>query len=1083
MTAAVTIVLLGAAVWSFWQSRHSAERAEGADDAAAESTGRPRGPQPLWTTPVVPPRGELTIRGVVRDERGPVSGAMVVATSVEEGETLSALACHCDNDCGLKLLECGCPEASGQMVQLVSERRGEAPPVARTSSGSDGEFELRGLAKGTYALWAQGKAVVGVRQPVEAGASDVAVTLGAGQSIQGKVVGEDKRPIAGAVVTGVYVDHTRFFDAVSGADGSFVIAPLPPGKFAVVAIGSGLLPEHVRASEHHEALTFTLYRPRTLRGRVERSGTAVAGAAVVVEGEHRKRRTTSDRAGSFAIPGLHPGEYTLRATAGLDCAESSFRVTPGLDPELAVVSLEAGGDIIGEVTSSVTGKPVAGAKVTGSSDLEDSSASVTKVSDSRGAYRVGPLPVGRANIVVRAKGFLESDEPVVTITAGGSARRDVRLSPAASIHGRVVDEAGNAVARAKVSARAVGEETLASQATSGQDGGFELEGLPAGKYLVSVDHSKFKPLRREAATAPASGIALVLRRGAVISGDVRSGDGSGMPGVTVWASRVQEDLEEMHGRSDGQSPSETGEEGKFRLEGLEAGEYWIRARTEAGGESGTGGRYTSAKVVVAEGGADVAVRLVFEEGGSISGVVVDGKGAPVAGVALTAFPEMGASVESRRSEREATWRASGSATSGADGRFTIPHLTAVNYRLHPRKDGYGSSRGEESPLAQVGSSEVRVVLQAMGVIRGQVLHRDGTPLTSFFLNGEKRQDAEGRFSFPIRESGTVRLSVWTVELAGVDRTVDVQEGAVVELPPIVLDEGRSIEGRVVDAAGAPVEGALVDVGGGEPPSILEISYFSTHGGGFRTLSTRRGAVRTGAEGSFKLPHVAQQPGYIVVQHPHYMSYARAFDGFDPVTVTLASGARVLGVVQDAAGAVIPGTVRARSESQNAISESQEDGSYVLWGLRPGEYSLEILDSDRRTGGRVFRSKKVTVPASGDVRVDFREVATGTDVLLDVHETSDSPSEGGFVLFPGLVRAPTDLASARSLEGGAKPDYGAARQQTFRRVQPGPYTLIFFRWQGNKVGVFTQAVEVAETPDRQTVRVVIPEQLPTFAVPE
>src|SRR5262249_30121200 len=272
----------------------------------------------------------------------------------------------------------------------------------------------------------------------------------------------------------------------------------------------------------------------------------------------------------------------------------------------------------------------------------------------------------------------------------------------------------------------------------------------------------------------------------------------------------------------------------------------------------------------------------------------------------------------------------------------------------------------------------------------------------------------------------------------------------VEVPPIVLEEGRAIEGRVVDESGAPIEGALVDVGGGTAPTDPEDSR----------LNTSDGAVRTGPDGRFRVPPVSSQPGYLIAQPEHSLSAARPTNAADPVTVTLKSGGRIVGVALDASGARVPVWAFASSGEGFGNGEAQEDGSFIIWRLRPGEYQITVSERGAGTGRHVFRSVKVTVPASGEVRAELQELTTGVD--LEVEQRSP----GGWVfvsLYPGQLPAPTSAAELRALPSRIESD--GPRGSLFRRLEPGAYTLVFLRFeQGQldrkKVGVLTQAVQVA-----------------------
>src|SRR5689334_7319069 len=108
---AIVLVVAGLLALGVWRTRgrtpaRSPLPAPAHVGAAPAAAGEPLAP----ARP--PPRGALAIRGEVRGPDGPIAGALVTATAPPAAEPLAGQKCHCGNDCGQKLLECGCGEAA-----------------------------------------------------------------------------------------------------------------------------------------------------------------------------------------------------------------------------------------------------------------------------------------------------------------------------------------------------------------------------------------------------------------------------------------------------------------------------------------------------------------------------------------------------------------------------------------------------------------------------------------------------------------------------------------------------------------------------------------------------------------------------------------------------------------------------------------------------------------------------------------------------------------------------------------------------------------------------------------------------------
>jgi hypothetical protein len=137
------------------------------------------------------------------------------------------------------------------------------------------------------------------------------------------------------------------------------------------------------------------------------------------------------------------------------------------------------------------------------------------------------------------------------------------------IKGIIVDEAGNAVAGAKVTANGWEEFGGGGQAistTSGPDGTFQISGLSRGASLIEVAHPDFARVSMEIESGGPDEVRIVLSSGSDLEGWISSG---GVP------------LENVSIRIGGSGPVATDAEGHFQVERVPAGEALVEVRLQS----------------------------------------------------------------------------------------------------------------------------------------------------------------------------------------------------------------------------------------------------------------------------------------------------------------------------------------------------------------------------------------------------------------------------------------------------------------------------------------------------------------------
>ncbi|WP_431951452.1 Kelch repeat-containing protein [Actinacidiphila sp. bgisy167] len=204
-------------------------------------------------------------------------------------------------------------------------------------------------------------------------------------------------------------------------------------------------------------------------------------------------------AGVYAVAGTpaadsYPNSYPYAASNGLndvtsgsngEC-DSSYLCTAGpgydgptgLGTPRGVGAFRGGphGEISGTITDSATGKPVAGAAVSGGD--------VVVHSDASGAY-ILPLPTGTYDINVEAFGYANATTADVTIADGATLTRDyaLRTVPSRTISGRITDGSGH------------GWPLYAKIVVDGSPGGPVWSDPATGAYSLTLPRNRAHTLR------------------------------------------------------------------------------------------------------------------------------------------------------------------------------------------------------------------------------------------------------------------------------------------------------------------------------------------------------------------------------------------------------------------------------------------------------------------------------------------------------------------------------------------------------------------------------------------------------------
>ncbi len=548
---------------------------------------------------------------------------------------------------------------------------------------------------------------------------------------------------------------------------------------------------------------------------VDSSDTPVAGAQVEVSKatpDDLSRRsfysftraepllhTTTDEEGRFLVRDLPTGRVNVEVRAvgfaptvvgGVELSER--------DDDLGTITLEPGlvleGRVVDENDEAVAGVEL---RFSGGS-LSSSGLGIT--SDERGKFAITDLSAGSYWVFVGSEEFRQLHQPVELPREGELVVEVVRGVP---IPFRVTDGEGRSVDWAAVD-YVSNRPTPAGQHYAGRttlrDGEGVLHGMTAGEFILTVQAGS-AVLNDVVLTLDGTG-AIRLSGDGVNNGSARwdgerlnfalglgirlSGTVVGPDGIPVGDGSV------LFGSRN--SARITG--GRYEIEGLNAGPVTATVRVQ-------GFPHLRDRVEVGRGG-DQVHDFVLEAGWTVSGVVVDDRGGPVAGARL-GFVEQ---------QRESYFGNAASGVSGETGSFQVAGVATGHYAVEVSRDGFAPNRLD--PVEVSGPIEgLEIVLTRGARVFGRVVglspeKLDGLAVTASAGGVQLRAEVahDGSYELSSMPSGMTMMSVGGGEVPYRLETVVVPAEGELEVD---FEIGRLTLSGVVLRGGQPMGGVEVMV--------------------------------------------------------------------------------------------------------------------------------------------------------------------------------------------------------------------------------------------------------------------------------
>lgn len=672
-------------------------------------------------------------------------------------------------------------------------------------------------------------------------------------------------------------------------------------------------------------------------------------------------------------------------------------------------------------------RPIAGATVTlHPSPLEnqwygtlDPDAVAETKTRKDGTFLVGPAPAGRLKVRAVASGYAPSVQQV--------PRRGSRIELVLDIGGglavTVVDGKGQALAEVAVyhfSGQGGWQPPVVSAATTGADGVASFLAVPTGSGSVLATRQGLGAVRQQDVGVAPGGkteLTLVLQAGRALTGTVTNAeDQRPVSGAT---------LEVQYPFVPGLKPSApvtTGDDGRYRLP-IDVGpfeQFELRARHPDFAEvrqwlnfndSGTGSMNQDVKLGKGAGG--YAGRVLSREGGGAAGVTVTyGQGMPG-----QKAPSTTTDGEGRFDLPAPVWASPGSswvliASSSTEG------VGSVHAAL-PQKN---ESRGKPLEIRLSGTGSVEGTVKDGGGQPAQgaaiTLTMDWNAMQAQARTGGRGfdwmawqalqdpnvasrltavSDAEGRFTVLGVPTAMYRLeALWGGLQATFPEALDVRAGSPARAD-LVLGEGLTISGMVLDGEDRPVPGAQVY---GQPGEQRPGATPTWPNG------------RSQSDGAFTLRNVGTGTYALTAQAAGYTSETvrNVTPGTRDVTLRLKALGWVEGQVttdgEPLAGAfTVTATRKAERNPSGRAKEMVEDGGgrsqlfsspdgrFVLRGLSSGDWHVSASTPD---GLVVLEAMSVSVTdgrGSGPVRLTLQQ---GARIIAEVEGADGRPLVGAWV---------------------------------------------------------------------------------------
>lgn len=416
----------------------------------------------------------------------------------------------------------------------------DGPEQTSAVSDADGTFRASGVPPGqvtataiaddlTTESAAKATVIVGQTPP------ELTIRMIGTVTLRGKVVGAGK-PIVGAKLVAVRTSPLTYSrDAMTQADGSFVLDHVSAGQIVFKVTNYEVLsPKNLTIAADRDGIVIDVAELGVIAGRTLRDGKPIPRVNVQLIGDGGRDQVTSDGAGHYEARGLAAGTFKLYATApeaGAFSGPAEVTLAAAEHKENVDLDVPYGASIAGKVVDQ-DGKPVANVYVRFMQPDGDLGESETGLD---GTFLCHSMTGGAAYepAVFPTRSLQRSfpwagDAPAIQLADGKSHVDGVRLAiklVRRGIRGMVVDGSGSGVADARVRAQPMAGTNLAfsswlalPSAITDTAGTFSIADLPEGEYALEAHAPDGGEGTQTGVTAGSERAKIVVQRAANIEG-------------------------------------------------------------------------------------------------------------------------------------------------------------------------------------------------------------------------------------------------------------------------------------------------------------------------------------------------------------------------------------------------------------------------------------------------------------------------------------------------------------------------------------------------------------------------------------